>query len=62
MRVDPMSIVGGGIGIANSLVNAIKGIKQMKDGKKIQEKLDIQGRPILDTPEAFNEIEGLVRN
>ena len=62
MRVDPMSIVGGGIGIVNSLVNAIKGIKQMKDGKKIQEKLDIQGRPILDTPEAFNEIEGLVRS
>ena len=62
MPVDPMSIVGGGIGIANSLVNAIKGIKQMKDGKKIQEKLDIQGRPILDTPEAFNEIEGLVRS
>ncbi len=62
MSVDPMSIVGGGIGIANSLVNAIKGIKQMKDGKKIQEKLDVQGRPILDTPEAFNEIEGLVRS
>ena len=62
MPVDPMSIVGGGIGIANSLVNAIKGIKQMKDGKKIQEKLDVQGRPILDTPEAFNEIEGLVRS
>ena len=62
MRVDPMSIVGGGIGIVNSLVNAIKGIKQKKDGKKIQEKLDIQGRPILDTPEAFNEIEGLVRS
>ena len=62
MPVDPMSIVGGGIGIVNSLVNAIKGIKQMKDGKKIQEKLDIQGRPILDTPEAFNEIEGLVRS
>ena len=62
MRVDPMSIVGGGIGIVNSLVNAFKGIKQRKDGKKIQEKLDIQGRPILDTPEAFNEIEGLVRS
>lgn len=62
MRVDPMSIVGGGIGIANSLVNAIKGIKQKKDGKKIQEKLDIQGRPILETPDAFNEIEGLVRS
>lgn len=62
MPVDPMSIVGSGIGIANSLVNAIKGIKQMKDGKKIQEKLDVQGRPILDTPEAFNEIEGLVRS
>ena len=62
MPVDPMSIVGGGIGIVNSLVNAIKGIKQKKDGKKIQEKLDIQGRPILDTPEAFNEIEGLVRS
>ena len=62
MPVDPMSIVGGGIGIANSLVNAIKGIKQKKDGKKIQEKLDIQGHPILETPDAFNEIEGLVRS
>ena len=62
MSVDPMSIVGGGIGIVNSLVNAIKGIKQVKDGKKIQEKLDIQGRPILETPDAFNEIEGLVRS
>jgi len=62
MPVDPMSIVGGGIGIANSLVNAIKGIKQVKDGKNIQEKLDAQGRPILDTPDAFNEIEGLVRS
>lgn len=62
MPVDPMSIVGGGIGIANSLVNAIKGIKQVKDGKQLQEKLDAQGRPILDTPDAFNEIEGLVRS
>ena len=62
MPVDPMSIVGGGIGIANSLVNAIKGIKQVKDGKNIQEKLDAQGRPILETPDAFNEIEGLVRS
>ena len=43
MPVDPMSIVGGGIGIVNSLVNAFKGIKQRKDGKKIQEKLDITG-------------------
>jgi len=62
MPVDPMSIVGSGIGIANSLVNAIKGIKQVKDGKNIQEKLDAQGRPILETPDAFNEIEGLVRS
>jgi len=62
MSVDPMSIVGGGIGIANSLVNAIKGIKQKKDGKNIQEKLDAQGHPILETPDAFNEIEGLVRS
>ena len=62
MPVDPGAIVGGGIGIANSLVNAIKGIKQRKDGKKIQEKLDAQGRPILETPDAFNEIEGLVRS
>lgn len=62
MPVDPMSIVGGGIGIANSLVNAIKGIKQKKDGKNIQEKLDAQGRPILETPDAFAEIEGLVRS
>lgn len=62
MSVDPMSIVGGGIGIVNSVVNAIKGIKQVKDGKKIQEKLDAQGRPILETPDAFNEIEGLVRS
>jgi hypothetical protein len=62
MPVDPGAIVGTGIGITNSLVNAIKGIKQVKDGKEIQEKLDAQGRPILDTPEAFNEIEGLVRS
>lgn len=62
MSVDPMSIVGGGIGIGNSVVNAIKGIKQVKDGKNIQEKLDAQGRPILETPDAFNEIEGLVRS
>lgn len=62
MQVDPMSIVGSGIGIANSVVNAIKGIKQVKDGKNIQEKLDAQGRPILETPDAFNEIEGLVRS
>lgn len=62
MPVDPMSIVGSGIGIANSVVNAIKGIKQVKDGKNIQEKLDAQGRPILETPDAFNEIEGLVRS
>ena len=34
----------------------------MKDGKKIQEKLDVQGHPILETPDAFNEIEGLVRS
>jgi len=62
MPVNPMSIVGSGIGIANSVVNAIKGIKQKKDGKNIQEKLDVQGRPILETPDAFNEIEGLVRS
>jgi len=62
MSADPMSIVGGGIGIVNSVVNAIKGIKQVKDGKNIQEKLDAQGHPILETPDAFNEIEGLVRS
>ena len=62
MSVDPMSIVGGGIGIVNSVVNALKGIKQVKDGKNIQEKLDAQGHPILETPDAFNEIEGLVRS
>jgi hypothetical protein len=60
--VDPGKIAGAGIGIANSLVNAIKGIKQVRDGKKIQERLDAQGRPILETPEAFNEVEGLVRS
>lgn len=62
MPVDPGAIVGTGIGIANSLVNAIKGIKQAKEGRKLQEKLDAQGRPIVETPEAFNEIEGLVRS
>ena len=62
MPVDPGAIIGSGIGITNSLVNAIKGIKQVKDGKNIQEKLDAQGRPILETPDAFNEIEGLVRS
>ena len=29
---------------------------------KNSRKLDIQGRPILETPDAFNEIEGLVRS
>ena len=62
MPVDPGAIIGSGIGITNSLVNAIKGIKQVKDGKNIQEKLDAQGHPILETPDAFNEIEGLVRS
>lgn len=60
--VDPGKIAGAGIGVVNSLVNAIKGIKQVRDGKKIQERLDAQGRPILETPEAFNEVEGLVRS
>ena len=60
--VDPGKIAGAGIGIVNSLVNAIKGNKQVRDGKKIQERLDAQGRPILETPEAFNEVEGLVRS
>jgi len=59
---DPGKIAGAGIGIANSLVNAIKGIKQVQEGKAIQKKLDAQGRPIEETPEAFNEIEGLVRS
>jgi len=62
MPVDPGAIIGSGIGITNSLVNAIKGIKQVKDGKQLQEKLDAQGRPILETPDAFSEIEGLVRS
>ena len=60
--VDPGKIAGAGIGIVNSLVNAAKGIKQVRDGKKIQERLDAQGRPIVETPEAFNEVEGLVRS
>lgn len=60
--VDPGKIAGAGIGVVNSLVNAIKGNKQVRDGKKIQERLDAQGRPILETPEAFNEVEGLVRS
>jgi hypothetical protein len=62
----------GGIGGANiagaamqgvgSLMKLITGIKQMVDGRKIQRKLDAQGRPLETTPQAFTETEGLVRS
>lgn len=58
---------GGGIASAvmsgiGSLFNLGTGISQILQGKKIQKRLDAQGRPILETPEAFNEYESLVRN
>ena len=60
--IDYGAMIGAAIGLTNSIVNSVKGIKQVKDGKKLQKKLDAQGRPILETPEAFNEVEGLVRS
>lgn len=50
--------VMGGIGSLFSLGTAIS---QLIKGKKIQRKLDAQGRPIMTTPDAFNEYESMVR-
>lgn len=55
-------ITGAVFGGANALMKLGLGIKQLIDGKKIQKKLDAQGRPLETTPEAFNETEALVRS
>ena len=55
-------IVGGAFSGANALMKLGLGIKQLVDAKKIQKKLDAQGRPLETTPEAFNETESLVRS
>lgn len=60
--MNPAMIAGTGINLANQLKNLIMGAKQIKDGKKLQAKLDAQGQPILETPESFTEVEGLVRS
>jgi len=60
--MDPATGVGMSLGALNSLIGFFKGIKQAQEGKKLQAKLDAQGRPILETPDAFNEVEGLVRS
>lgn len=60
--MNPFNIAGGAIGAVNSLAGMIQGIKQVQEGKALQRKLDAQGRPIMETPEAFNETEGLVRS
>lgn len=60
--MNPAMIAGSGISLANQLKNLIMGAKQIKDGKKLQAKLDAQGQPILETPESFTEVEGLVRS
>lgn len=60
--MNPFNIAGGAIGAVNSLAGMIQGIQQVREGKALQRKLDAQGRPIMETPEAFNETEGLVRS
>jgi len=55
-------IVGGAFSGMNALMKLGLGIKQMVDAKKIQKKLDAQGRPLETTQEAFNETESLVRS
>jgi len=60
--MNPFNIAGGAIGAVNSLAGMIQGIQQVQEGKALQRKLDAQGRPIMETPEAFNETEGLVRS
>lgn len=55
-------IAGAAFGGMNALMKLGLGIKQLIDGKKIQKKLDAQGRPLETTPEAFNETEALVRS
>lgn len=60
--MDYGKLIGAIIGSVNAIKNIGMGAKQVKDGKKLQAKLDAQGRPIVETPEAFNEIEGIVRS
>lgn len=60
--MDYGKLIGAIIGSINAIKNIGLGAKQALDGKKLQKKLDAQGRPILETPEAFNETEGLVRS
>ena len=60
--MDYGAMIGAGIGFMGSVFNAADGQQQIRDGKRLQTKLDAQGRPILETPEAFNEVEGLVRS
>jgi hypothetical protein len=60
--MDYGKLIGAIIGSINAIKNIGLGAKQARDGKNLQKKLDAQGRPILETPEAFNETEGLVRS
>jgi len=60
--MDYGKLIGAIIGSVNAIKNIGMGAKQVKDGKKLQAKLDAQGRPIVETPEAFNETEGIVRS
>ncbi len=60
--MNPGMIAGAAMGGVNSLMKLGMGIKQLIDGKKIQRKLDAQGRPLETTPQAFTEMEGLVRS
>lgn len=56
------NIAGAAMGGVSALMKLGLGIKQLIDGKKIQKRLDAQGRPIETTPQAFKETEGLVRS
>lgn len=55
-------IAGGVMSGIGSLFKMGTSISQMIKGKKLQKELDRKGRPVMTTPEAFSEKEGLVRS
>ena len=59
--MNPLTVASVGLDTVDKLKNLVMGFKQKREGKKLQQRLSAQGRPIVDTPNAFKEQEGLVR-
>ncbi len=56
------TIAGAAISGVDGLFKLGTAIAQLVHGKKLQKELDAQGRPVMTTPEAFTEKEGMARS